>query len=425
MFSRRRRRDPPDRPSHRHHDHHHHHHRRHHDELPNRRDSHEEETPPAQPPEAPAQRSSEERREIHLLDLDAPVTGRQNIKIGAKTTSSLEHVGVFLKKYGFGPHKGAAKIPPDGHFEFFHEQERLHGNEIPRGASTLWYRVLDPQDDGLFDVIMDTPLGDNEMLHPSELLDIARKIESGATVGELRRIVASLLTGRGARWMLPERVVIEAVGGFRPGPLQGDNWECKNVKMWLCRHLTIYIVHWQDMYTFYGFNEKYVLTNILHQTPMTLRSIKRLIRSRVLTTVCQTTEHLGGIRTDDISLSYFYPDHRRVMTDDTRLPPGMSFHIELSRDAEDKFLESEAWLLPLTETCNVCAEEKRVSEMPAQKRITRDCQHDAATCKDCVSQWITSSMETLTWDRLKCPECPQPLGFVDVAKYATKDVFIK
>ncbi|KAJ3575109.1 hypothetical protein NPX13_g4140 [Xylaria arbuscula] len=379
---------------------------------------HEAELLSAQRPEEAVQTLQDDRILIELRDIDTLVTGRPIIKIGAKKTSGLAHIARWLK-WKFSTHEDAIKSSPNDQIEFFHKQGRLSGDEIPQGASMLWYRVLDPLDDGLIKVAWDSAYK-NKSLSRSQLDAIARDVESGATVGELRRKVASTLS----TWtsvVEPEQVIIEAVGGFRQGPLEGDNWECKKVAGWLCRHLTIGIAEPRDFYAFYGFNEKYIIhiPRLSREEAVCAYTIKQWLRSEILRAVSQTTDRLDEVRRKDITLYY----NGQPVRDGSLFVAGESFHFELSRDAEDKFLRLEAWLLPLTETCNICADEKRVSEMPVLGRITGGCQHDATTCKDCVSQWITSSMETLAWDRLKCPECPEPLGFNDVIRYATKDVF--
>ncbi|KAI3332449.1 hypothetical protein HD806DRAFT_519183 [Xylariaceae sp. AK1471] len=264
-------------------------------------------------------------------------------------------------------------------------------------------------------------------LRQSQLDDLVGEIGSGATLGQLRRKIASALEPSlfpdALGTIEPDQVIIEALGGLHPGPVQGDHWECKNIRSWLCRHLRISLVRSEDYFVFQGFNERYVLHSPqldLHGTIIGYR-LKTWLRREVLTTVRQQVDYLEGIKVDDISLF-----HRgKLVKDSTHFRPGKSLDFELSRSAGDIFVREEAWLLPQTETCSICADDKRVSEFPNRRTITSDCAHEATACKACVSQWITSSMETVAWDRLKCPECPKMLGFKDVEAFATRDVFLK
>ncbi|KAI1421605.1 hypothetical protein F5Y12DRAFT_690349 [Xylaria sp. FL1777] len=410
MFSRHRSDTPSHHHRHRHRHHHHHHHRR--SSSPQERHD-----PPEERPRHDL--LLEGRIQIDLLDIDAPVTGRPpRIKIGARKTSNLENVASFLKARF---DEGAERILPDDRIEFFHEQEQLHGDEIPKGIPALWYRALNPKDDGSFKLEWKDSYHSVRLGQP-QLDEVLREIKSGATIGQLRRKVASyLLDKRGRSMVEPDQVVIEALGGYRPGPIQGDNWECRNIDAWLCRHLTIGLVRSGDFFVFYGHNERYILhrPSLNYDGTATGYCIKILLKLRVLTTICRTAGHLDVIRTEDISLY-----HRRgLVKDGTRFRAGTAFGFELSRDVGNDFIRLEAWLLPLTETCTICADEKRVSEMPTRGRITEDCEHRATACKDCISQWITSSMESVAWDRLKCPECPELLAFKDVETFATRDVF--
>ncbi|KAI0967113.1 hypothetical protein F4678DRAFT_259886 [Xylaria arbuscula] len=416
MFSRRRT-DPtthphPDHHHHHHHyHHHHHHHSRHRPSSPvNRHDT----------PEEDSRRDIlmyEGRIQINLFDIDAPATGRPPVLIGARRTSTLENIARFLKDRF---DQGAERVSPDDRIEFFHQRVQLHGNDLPKGSRIIWYRVINPQDNGLFKVKCGKTY-DSVYLRQSQLDELAREIKSGATVGRLRVMVATYLReDRDRTTVDSDQIVIEAVGGFRPGPIQGDNWECKRVAGWVCRHLTIRIAPPGEFYVFYGLNERYVLhkPNIYFDGTKNGLILKTNFKFALLHTVCQTGDRLDTIGTDDINLYY----RHKPVKDHTRFHPGKFFDFELSREAESAFVEAEAWLLAPTKTCTICAEEKRVSEMPTGGIITKDCGHTAWTCKECISQWITSSMETVAWNRLRCPECPKFLTHRDVEKFATRDI---
>ncbi|TGJ83110.1 hypothetical protein E0Z10_g5667 [Xylaria hypoxylon] len=308
------------------------------------------------------------------------------------------------------PKKPHDKVSPDDHVEFFHDEEQLHDDQIPKDTSALWYRVVNPQDDGSFNIKWKNSY-QSVQLCQSQLNEVAQEIISGATLGQLRRKVASVLAAssplgnHGRAVIEPDQVLVEAVGGFRPGPIQGDNWELPP----------------GDFFLFYGFNERYVLhrPSLDYGGTTNGHYLKTWLKLRILTTVCRSAGYLDGIRTEDISLFH----RRRPVRDGAQFRSGKSFEFDLSRDTRNTFVQAEAWLLPLTETCSICTDDKRVSEMPIRGRITEDCEHDATACKECISQWITSSMETVAWDRLTCPECPEILALKDVEAFATRDVF--
>ncbi|CAJ2512744.1 Uu.00g008630.m01.CDS01 [Anthostomella pinea] len=352
-----------------------------------------------------------------------PISSRQSIKIGIKPTSRLSHVVSCLKGKFCDSRQ---QISDDAQLQFYWVDKRLNGNEIPMGLSTLQYRVLDPDDSGSIQVHCRTTALDFHMkLSEVQLEQLARDVESGAMVGSLRQTVAQLLhasnPSSAARAVNPNQVVIEAAGGQRPGPLQGSNWETRKVKSWLCRHIVIGLRHRGDVFVFKALNEEYIWhsPDVDRDGCVNARAMKHWLKRDLLTTIHQRVVHRRGIESDDIQL--FHRD--KVVKDRTRFRPGTSLEFRLSHAVEDAYVEAEAWLVPETETCAVCSEDKRVSEMPNQMRITTACEHESATCKECVDQWIASSLDTMTWDRLKCPECPQLLAFDDVRGSATRETF--
>jgi hypothetical protein len=168
-----------------------------------------------------------------------------------------------------------------------------------------------------------------------------------------------------------------------------------------------------------GVNEEYVY----HPPPpasgrsINLLTLQNWLIGRILTGVHRRPSSRMSVDTNDIMIYI----RGKILSSRTRVLPGETIEFDLTRGVEDKFVEEEAWLVPLTETCVVCSDDKRVSEMP--RRITRSCEHPINTCKTCVGQWIKSSMDTLAWDRLKCPDCPQLLRYDDVRAFASPETF--
>ncbi|KAI2606570.1 hypothetical protein GGR54DRAFT_633416 [Hypoxylon sp. NC1633] len=344
--------------------------------------------------------SPDEKKKIDLVDLDFPMSGRHNVKIGTKDISELSQLTESLKKRF---PDGEQRIPEDAQVKFYHVDKPLSGDAIPGDAQTLLYRVLPSGDDGALRVIW---RGTNLKLRRHQTEAISKEAKSGRS----EDLVKS-----------PNQIIVEAGGGLRPGPLQGSAWEARKVRTWLCRYLILDIRPVDDYFIFRGFNEEYIWHRP-YRSPRgfaDVHMLKHWMKHEVLTSVHHRGIRRRGVEIEDIKLVC----RGRVVRKHSHLRPGETIDFEVPRVIEDSFIRAEAWLVPLSETCIVCSDEKRVSEMPNKRRITAACEHDSSTCKECVAQWITSSLETITWDRLKCPECPQLLKYENVRALATREAF--
>ncbi|KAI1774969.1 hypothetical protein F4818DRAFT_57311 [Hypoxylon cercidicola] len=366
---------------------------------------------------------SPEGKKIELLDLDYTLTGRKYIQALIKETIQLDHVSEFLKtKFP----SGDQRIPEDAEVRFFWNGKGLDGDDIPKEASILHYRVLLAGDDGSLRVIW---RGANLKLRKAQLDTITSEVAAGRSVGNIRETIAELLrvTNKASKNFVqtPNQIVIEAVGGLRPGPLPGNNWEASKVQTWLCRYLAIDLKRPTSYLVLKGFNEEYVChrSYVDSRGYVDVHELKQWLKQSVLTTVhSRGLQRRGigvGIDVDDIRLIF----RGKPVRKHSHIRPGKIVDFDVPRVVEDKFIQAEAWLVPLSETCIVCSDEKRVSEMPNRRRITASCEHDSSICKECVGQWIVSSMDTVTWDRLKCPECPQLLKYENVRAFALREVF--
>lgn len=364
-----------------------------------------------------------EERIIDLIDLDYSLTSRRRATGLIQDTTQLCRVAEHLKtKYP----NGAQRIPKDAEVQFFWNNTRLDGNDIPKEASTLRYRVLPVGDDGFLRIEWK---GTNLRLHRDQLDTIASEVAAGRSVGSIRQTVVDLVRASNKVTkdivQSPNQVVIEMTGGLRPGPLEGNSWEAhKAQELWLCRHLTIDLKRPTRYLVLKGFNEEYVWHKpyVNSHGYVDAYDIKqRLIHALMAVGPSGVCRRGIGVIIDmnDIRLTV----RGKLLGKHSLIRPGKTVEFDVPRVVEEKFLRAEARLVPLTETCNVCSDEKRVSEMPNRRLITASCEHDSSICKDCVGQWIASSMDTLTWDRLKCPECPQLLKYHNVQAFAPRDVF--
>ncbi|OAA65433.1 ring finger protein [Niveomyces insectorum RCEF 264] len=122
------------------------------------------------------------------------------------------------------------------------------------------------------------------------------------------------------------------------------------------------------------------------------------------------------------------------------LPRGSSVEFRLPDDLVEASADAESWLLLPTETCIICCDAKPATQFP--HRVAMGCcvrgdnhnnnttavparSHTPNVCKDCLAEWIRSSLQDKAWDQLKCPECPAFLAHADVRLYAAPAEFAR
>ncbi|RMY40306.1 hypothetical protein D0864_16281 [Hortaea werneckii] len=72
--------------------------------------------------------------------------------------------------------------------------------------------------------------------------------------------------------------------------------------------------------------------------------------------------------------------------------------------------------------CTTCDRNLSASSFP-KYLPTDNCKHLINTCKACTKQHIAVMMDSVTYDKLACPECPEILTNADVKREASKDVY--
>ncbi len=203
----------------------------------------------------------------------------------------------------------------------------------------------------------------------------------------------------------------------RRGWLEGNFWEVRQVKNWLCRSLEVSILESDEYVVLKGLGREY----LIYTTSKECRRKGLAHFKAKLNHLFKDVVHHGRSKFSSPSISLAYKG--RPSTSSRVIRPGNVYHFELPCDAAEVFSEEESWLLPVSETCTVCDDEKKLSEMPV--RMTPNCEHTPSICKSCAAQWIKVTLETSTWDRIKCPECPRYLEFQDVKRYATPETFLR
>jgi hypothetical protein len=72
--------------------------------------------------------------------------------------------------------------------------------------------------------------------------------------------------------------------------------------------------------------------------------------------------------------------------------------------------------------CCVCMNSWNIEDFPEQK-ITELCNHSPTVCRGCLIQSIDSQIPDVSWDQVRCPECPEPLPYNVVKIWASQEVF--
>ncbi|KAH8893699.1 hypothetical protein GQ53DRAFT_644445 [Thozetella sp. PMI_491] len=348
------------------------------------------------------------RIKIELRDLDhhrrSCVTSARPGSIAAKLEPALRRHQEDVGK----------AIPEEAAVLFYSEGRELAPDVAVDGFVTVWYRVRTRTHDGRFKF---THLQDDDTDDPldSDVADqLEQAIDRGATVGELRRKLAEHKGIEDAN-----RIVLEARDGMRCREVQGNSWEARQLRNWLCSWLSFDIVPERDYIVVKGLGREYVL----HFSEAECRRkgaghIRKLLSYLLMDVVFYGRTKIT-LSSSDIKLV------RGGQPVDRYAPVafGETYDFELPVDAAEAFNREETWLLPTTEMCSVCADDKKLSEMPV--RLSAACKHTPTTCRECTAQWISSSLDTSTWDQLRCPECPERLLFDDVRRGAAPDVFAR
>ncbi|KAK0731478.1 hypothetical protein B0H67DRAFT_474278 [Lasiosphaeris hirsuta] len=335
-----------------------------------------------------------------------------NFKFGVKVGFQVARLETYIRRrYD----DRARPINPLAHFTFYSEGNILPlDHEITQYSQIIWYRMSRQPgelEEWKFTHWQDDTHGRLDSKLSKELVEA---IEAGATVGQLRRRIADYMGIEDAH-----RVVLTARGGTRSGLLQGSCWEVRQIKKWLCRWISI-DVHPENGYVvIQGLGREYVYHPDLSycEQGLELKAIKAYMRTRVFRAVRQHGKSEFDITWPKIALSH----SGKALGSFTPVQWGATYTFELPDDAAETFSDEETWLLASTETCTVCIDDKKISELPAN--VTARCKHKPTICKDCLKQWLESGLESGSWDRLKCPDCSELLTHSEVRRFASRETF--
>lgn len=346
---------------------------------------------------------------VNVRDIDDNYTA---LDLAVKPGVEVSKLEPRIRAHSEGRRRHA--IPETSTIRFYAAGRELAPDEVVDRHRLIYYRVLKARDKESTWKITHLYEWSGSRLDPDLVNEVIRHIDAGNTLGQLRSMLAKRMAIEDAN-----RIVVTARDGLRQGMLQGDMWEVRQIKGWYCRRLAIDVCPVHAYVVVSGSGRRYIYhpPHPFPQKGVDVRHVKEWIEAKLLKNVHRLDDSKLRVDRSQINISR---DGRRLSNIRVVIWGG-TYQFELPRDMDEAFAAEEEWLLPANETCNVCSDDKKVTQLPV--RITTACEHKPSICKDCLTQWIHSSMETLTWDRLKCPECPQLLKFDDVRRHASREDF--
>lgn len=357
-------------------------------------------------------RSRERERLLIDVELKSLDDRYHNWKCAIPANFPVARLETYIRRQYLSRNKS---IAPNVHFIFYADGQTLKPeNEVGKDRPVIWYRMTKTLGD--LDTWKFTHWQDetNGRLDTALSDQLAKAIDEGATVMQLREKIGEFM-----KIDDPHRIVLTARDGMRQGLLQGSHWEVSQIRKWLCRWVSIDVNPPNGYVIIHGLGREYVYHPDMRnfERGMEIRAIQSYLNHRLFRAVC-----LSGRSEFELT----YPNIRLTIdgssvTSSTPLRWGTTYDFQIPDDVAEVFSEEETWLLKPTETCAICLDEKRITEMPI--KITKGCKHKPALCKDCLKQWLQSSLERSSWDRLKCPDCPELLKYSDMKRCASKDTF--
>ena len=64
-----------------------------------------------------------------------------------------------------------------------------------------------------------------------------------------------------------------------------------------------------------------------------------------------------------------------------------------------------------------------MSEEEQSQHVTDRCNHARTVCTRCVRSWLESQLDSVSWNRIRCPECTELLDHTDVQRFASAETF--
>ena len=90
---------------------------------------------------------------------------------------------------------------------------------------------------------------------------------------------------------------------------------------------------------------------------------------------------------------------------------------------DEDTIRSKSQICGTLRECSICLEDYPGDEF-LHVPLTTGCSHKLKVCRKCVSMSIDVQIPDVTWDQIKCPECPSKLSYDVVKRYASFDAFL-
>ncbi|KXJ92100.1 hypothetical protein Micbo1qcDRAFT_204121 [Microdochium bolleyi] len=355
------------------------------------------------------------RHEIELVDLDDEWTHRAPLIVDKRPLTRLHDVrqrilAALLGEQATEPAQFDVRLFLDG---------RLASGRAFRRSERLHYQVLLGSEAGGPSIDIKDEV---YSLSLTQLAEIKRRINAGSSVHDLQYLISGMLNhATRETYLNPYQIELRAVGGLRPGSIPGRDWHVGTVaSTWFCQKLCIRVRPRNQQIIINAFNnQEYIFSRPKFDQKGTVsaKTVRNWFLRRVVLTIDGSNSQGWVVERRLIICRGVYGTD---VHDWSRVHGGETIYITLPPNITAWYTEAEAPFLPPLHPCVVCGDNKRPSEMPA--RITQACEHEVESCKACVEEWVASSLE-VAWDRMRCPQCPNRLAFLDVAALADKATF--
>jgi hypothetical protein len=286
--------------------------------------------------------------------------------------------------------------------------------ELTSNDTEIWYSVSKSEQHFSSWKFSDWADREDRALDALLSAEILSAIGAGVTVGELRQTVADQMGIKDAN-----RIALIVRDGMRPGALQGNHWSLSKLKTWLCRWISIALAPARGYVVLRGAHGVFVYHP--RRVQVGTRIHLNLVADYVVTRVFQSAypyrmSELSGQSDVELDLDGTTQNLRTAT-----VKWGATYDFRLSHKLAEALLPGDPWTVETTKQCSICIDDKPRSEMPAQN--TPRCTHQPTACKECLEEWLRSSIERGAWDRLQCPDCSEVLDWQDVKRHASEAAF--
>lgn len=72
--------------------------------------------------------------------------------------------------------------------------------------------------------------------------------------------------------------------------------------------------------------------------------------------------------------------------------------------------------------CSICLESLPIRDFP-DATLSDACIHDQSACNECITTSVNTQIPDISWDQIKCPECPAILHYNTVNRYSSTESF--